>query len=202
MLIGPGGHGKRALGPGEDTQGPGLPDPRGLRLLALLGVVAAVAALPLTVASAGPVGEADRASAHTPAHDDAKRSVSARSPLLLGPHLATAVRCGSPLSSGDGIEAQTCVLIREGDIWARTYYRNASGERLGSVLSLMGPDGRTVEMHCVVAAADDPKACETPRQHLTGDPGAYAAVAEFARGDGGGPLLLRSGSERPESSER
>ncbi|GAA3042850.1 hypothetical protein [Streptomyces glomeratus] len=200
MLMSRGGHGRRGLGPGEEPQGPGRPDPHGIRLLALLAVAAAVAALPLTVAFAGQVREAGRVAVRPPAHDDAKRSVSARSPLLRGPGLATAVRCGSPLSSGDGIEAQTCVLTRAGDVWARTYYRNASGERLSSVLNLMAPDGRTVETRCTVAAADDPETCETPPQHVTGDPGAYAAVAEFARGDGGGPLLLRSGSERPESS--
>ncbi|MFJ5530419.1 hypothetical protein [Streptomyces sp. NPDC093261] len=182
--------------------GPGRPDPRGIRLLALLGVVAAMAALPLTVASAGPVGEADRGAFRPPAHDDAKRPVSGRSPLLSGPAAATAVRCGPQLSSGEGIEAQTCVLTRGPDIWARTYYRNAGGEELSSVLNLMAPDGRTVEMRCAVVAADDPETCETPRQHVSGDPGAYAAIAEFARRDGGGPLLLRSGSERPQSNER
>ncbi|MFF3515433.1 hypothetical protein [Streptomyces sp. NPDC002573] len=201
MVMRPLGHGKRGLGLSEDTPGPDRPDPCGIRLLALLGVVAVLAALPLTVASAGPVGDASRFAARTSAHDDAKRPVSARSSLLSGSALATAARCGRQISSGDGIEAQTCVLTRGQDIWARTYYRNAGGEELSSVLNLMAPDGRTVEMRCVVAGADAPGICETPRQQLTGDPGAYAAVAEFARRDGGGPLLLRSGSDRPPSDD-
>ncbi|MGW1157615.1 hypothetical protein ACWD48_05095 [Streptomyces sp. NPDC002519] len=201
MVMRPEGHGKRGLGLREDTPGSGRPDPRGIRLLALLGVVAVMAALPLTVASAGPVGEADRAAGGRPAHEDARRPVSARSPLT-GSAPATVVRCGLPLSSGDGIEAQTCVLSRGRDIWARTYYRNAGGEELSSVLNLMAPDGRIVEMHCAVTAADAPETCETPRQHVTGDPGAYAAVAEFARRDGDGPLLLRTGSERPQTNGR
>ncbi|MEV6023013.1 hypothetical protein [Streptomyces sp. NPDC052036] len=202
MVMRPLGHGKQGLGLSDDTPGPGRPDPRGIRLLALLGVVAVLAALPLAVASAGPVGDTGRVAARTPAHDDAKRPVPARSPLLSGSALATAAHCGRQLSSGDGIEAQTCVLTRGQDIWARTYYRNAGGEELSSVLNLMAPDGRTVEMRCAVAVTGASGACETPRQHLTGDPGAYAAVAEFARRDGGGPLLLRSGSDRPQSDER
>ncbi|MFF3908115.1 hypothetical protein ACFYZJ_19505 [Streptomyces sp. NPDC001848] len=162
-----------------------------MRLLALLGVVAAVIALPLAVASAGPVGDADR----SPVHEDAKRPVLSR-PRLLGLGLATAARCGPQLSSGDGIEAQTCVLTQGRDTWARTYYRNATGERLTGVLSFMAPGGRSVEMHCAVDAADDPAVCDTPRQRVAGDMGAYSAVAEFSRSDGSGPLLLRSGSDQ------
>lgn len=63
----------------------------------------------------------------------------ARSPLLLGLGLATAARCGPELSSPDGIEAQTCVLTQGEETWARTYYRNATGDELSSVLSLMEP---------------------------------------------------------------
>ncbi|MFF4958041.1 hypothetical protein ACFY2Z_13270 [Streptomyces sp. NPDC001222] len=201
MVMRPLGHGRRGFGLSRDTPGPGRPDPCGIRLLALLGVVAVLAAVPLTVASAGPVGDAGRFEARTPAHDDAKRPVSARSPLLSGSALATAAHCGRQISSGDGIEAQTCVLTRGQDIWARMYYRNARGGGMSSVLDLMAPDGRTVEMRCAVGVSDAPGICETPRQHLTGDPGAYAAVAEFARRDGGGPLLLRSGSDRPPSDD-
>ncbi|WP_326722007.1 hypothetical protein OHT59_23880 [Streptomyces sp. NBC_00243] len=118
----------------------------------------------------------------------------ARSPLLLGLGLATAARCGPELSSPDGIEAQTCVLTQGEETWARTYYRNATGDELSSVLSLMEPGGRTVLMRCAVGAEDDPGVCETPRGRTTGDVGAYAAVAEFAKGGEDGPLLLRSGS--------
>ncbi|MCW7941925.1 hypothetical protein AAW14_07725 [Streptomyces hygroscopicus] len=178
-----------------------------------MGVVTVVAALPIAVASAGPVGDrsavpvgdeaagplgdAGRAATRAPAHDDAKRPVSSGSPML-GTGLATAVRCGPQLSSLDGIEAQTCVVTQGRETWARTYYRNATGATLSSVLSFMGPGGRSVEMHCAVSAADDPETCETPRQHVVGDTGAYSAVAEFAGGDGSGPLLLRSGSDSVE----
>jgi hypothetical protein len=48
-------------------------------------------------------------------------------------------------------------------------------------------------MNCAMDAEDDPGECETPREHTAGDPGAYSAVAEFARSTEG-PLLLRSGS--------
>ncbi|WP_371598629.1 hypothetical protein [Streptomyces sp. NBC_00564] len=203
-----------------------------LRLLALAGVVAVTVALPLAVASAGPVGDADPAdvrasgrsqdsgrsqhsedaglsdgAGHSAGSADSGDSADsedgndkgpaadpARSPLLLGLGLATAARCGPELSSPDGIEAQTCVLTQGEETWARTYYRNATGDELSSVLSLMEPGGRTVLMRCAVGAEDDPGACETPRGRTTGDVGAYAAVAEFAKGGEDGPLLLRSGS--------
>ncbi|MGK5732238.1 hypothetical protein [Streptomyces sp. URMC 124] len=101
------------------------------------------------------------------------------------------------------MEAQTCVLKQGGETWARTYYRNATGAPLRAVLTLMGPDGRTVQVHCRTTASDDPGGCETPRARtvraggegadrdgLGGDP--YEAVAEIASEDG--ELLLRSGS--------
>ncbi|MFJ4619676.1 hypothetical protein [Streptomyces sp. NPDC088812] len=117
-----------------------------------------------------------------------------RSPLLLGPGLATAARCGPELSSPDGVEAQTCVLVQGEDTWARTYYRNATGRFLDAVLSFMEPQGRTVRMRCAVGADDEPGTCETPRERLRGRPTEYTAVAEFAAAGGAGPLLLRSGS--------
>nr|WP_055494052.1 hypothetical protein [Streptomyces sp. TP-A0356] len=174
-----------------------------------MGVAAVVTALPIAVASAGPVGDAsappagaaDRAATRTPAEDDAKQPVSSDSPKLQN-GLATAVRCGPQLSSADGIEAQTCVLTQGRETWARTYYRNATGAALSSVLSFMGPGGRSVEMHCAVSAADDPETCETPRQRVSGDMAAYSAVAEFAGGDGRGTLLLRSGSDAVEPDEQ
>lgn len=166
----------------------------------LMGVVTAVAALPIAVASAGPVGDADRAVIRALANDDAKPSAPSRAPLTLG--LATAARCGPQLSSREGLQAQTCVLTQGREIWGRTYYRNATGGELSSVLSFMGPGGHIVEMHCAVGAGDDPGTCETPRQRVAGDTGAYAAVAEFARGDGNGRLLLRAGSDAPEPDVR
>ncbi|WP_408059482.1 hypothetical protein [Streptomyces europaeiscabiei] len=124
------------------------------------------------------------------AADDAARSP--RRPLGLG--LATAARCGPELTSPDGIEAQTCVLTQGEQTWARTYYRNATGRELSSVLSMMAPGEHTVRMRCAVGAHDEPGVCETPRGRTRGAMGAYTAVAEFAAPDGGGPLLLRSGS--------
>ncbi len=130
------------------------------------------------------------------ADDDQKAPLAGadRSPLLLGLGLATAARCGPELSSPEGIEAQTCVLTQGEETWARTYYRNATGTALDAVLSLMGPGARTVQMHCVVDAGDEPDSCETPRERTEGAPGDYTAVAEFAVRRGSGPLLLRVGS--------
>ncbi|MFE0099164.1 hypothetical protein [Streptomyces sp. NPDC059009] len=120
--------------------------------------------------------------------------------LLSGLGLTTAARCGPELTSPDGIEAQTCVLSQGHDTWARTYYRNATGEELSAVLTLMSPGG-TVEMHCAVGADDEPGACETPRERTAGEAERYAAVAEFAAAgeEAGehGALLLRSGSNSP-----
>ncbi|MFJ2397604.1 MULTISPECIES: hypothetical protein [unclassified Streptomyces] len=178
----------------------GGPGPRSVRLGALTGVVAFIVALPLTVASAGPVGDEGPAVVGASGRVDEKGrppgsgGLRASSSRLLGRDLATAARCGPALSSPDGIEAQTCVLTRGADTWARTYYRNATGDALSSVLSLMGPAGHSVQMRCVVDAEDDPGACETPRERTAGGAGAYTAVAEFAKGAGDGPLLLRSGS--------
>ncbi|MGY1499196.1 hypothetical protein ACW4TU_21875 [Streptomyces sp. QTS52] len=191
-----------------------------LRLLALSGVVALTVALPLAVASAGPVGDADRDALLSPLPDKGPQEGSgdgkaretadppadpAGSPLLLGLGLATAARCGPELTSPDGIEAQTCVLSQGEETWARTYYRNATGRALTSVLSLMGPGAHTVQLRCAVGAEDEPGVCETPRERTMGEPGAYTAVAEFAAGNSAGdapgatdlgesPLLLRSGS--------
>ncbi|MEU9865782.1 hypothetical protein AB0D99_33435 [Streptomyces sp. NPDC047971] len=107
-----------------------------------------------------------------------------------------ASHCGPELTSPDGIEAQTCVLTEGPDTWARTYYRNATGQRLDSVLTLMGPAMRTVQVRCAIPAQDEPGACETPRERARGAASAYSAVAEFAgAGEGDStPLLLRSGS--------
>jgi hypothetical protein len=115
-------------------------------------------------------------------------------PFLLGQGLATAARCGPELTSPDGIEAQTCVLTQGEESWARTYYRNTTGDALDAVLSLLGPGGRAVQIRCAVAAEDEPGTCETPRERTLGDLDGYSAVTEFAARGGDGPLLLRSGS--------
>ncbi|MFG2182878.1 hypothetical protein ACGFLS_29710 [Streptomyces abikoensis] len=110
----------------------------------------------------------------------------------LGTGLAGATRCGPELGSPEGVEAQTCVLERDRDTWARTYYRNATGAPLVGVLTMMAPDGRTVQVNCELAATDDPDMCETPHERTVRGHGSYAAVSEIASTDG--KLLLRSGS--------
>ncbi|MDX3248613.1 hypothetical protein [Streptomyces sp. ME18-1-4] len=192
-----------------------------LRLLALGGAVAAAIALPLAMASAGPVGDEGRAvppagsrsadtrpadagdagageteGARSAARTDPKAPPGkpSRTPLLLGLGLATAARCGPELTSPDGVEAQTCVLSQGEDTWARTYYRNATGRALDAFLSLMGPAGRTVRTNCAMAAEDEPESCETPHERSRGELAAYTAVAEFAGATVDDPLLLRSGS--------
>ncbi|MFF5365981.1 hypothetical protein [Streptomyces sp. NPDC013187] len=128
--------------------------------------------------------------------DDKAPESSSGAPGLpaLGQGLSTAVRCGPELSSPDGVEAQTCVVTQGAETWARTYYRNTTGEALDAALSLMGPGDRTVRMTCALGAEDEPGTCETPREPARGNPAAYTAVAEFAERGGRGPLLLRSGS--------
>ncbi|MGW2076607.1 hypothetical protein ACWCOW_06760 [Streptomyces sp. NPDC001939] len=121
---------------------------------------------------------------------------------LDGPGIATKARCGPELASPDGIEAQTCVLTQGRDTWARTYYRNATGGPLSSVLTLMAPGGRTVQMHCAVGAQDEPGTCDTPRERTSGEASDYTAVAEFAGAGDEGPLLLRSGSNAPTPAGR
>ncbi|OON79200.1 hypothetical protein [Streptomyces tsukubensis] len=201
--------------------------PRGtFRLITLTGVVALIATLPLAGAFADPV-TADQqrtAAAGSAAEDDKggrERERGRAQPTGLRYGLmeqrgdreraaASEARCGPELDAPSGIEAQTCVMTREGATWGRTYYRNATGDRLGAVLSLMAPAGRTVQVRCAVGAGDEPGTCDTPRVPATGPRDDYTAVAEFAaagagetsgaRGEGGGdagasnPLLLRSGS--------
>lgn len=192
-------------------------DPRKTGLFALAGVAAAcAAALPLAVASVGSTGSTGSKSVVGSVSADIRTSGSGaprpspradgKAPGALsgvpgrpgpGQGLATAVRCGPGLSSPDGIEAQTCVVTQGAETWARTYYRNTTGEALDAVLSLMGPDDRSVRMTCAVGAEDEPGTCETPREPARGNPAAYTAVAEFAEWGGQGPLLLRSGSNSP-----
>ncbi|GGR42745.1 hypothetical protein [Streptomyces roseolus] len=109
-------------------------------------------------------------------------------------------RCGPEVASPEGVEAQTCVLSEGPDVWARTYYRNATGREIDAILTLMAPGGRTVQVRCPVPARDEPGTCETPREPGTGAARAHTAVAEFAGKEegGGAPLLLRSGSNTAE----
>ncbi|MFK4111996.1 hypothetical protein [Streptomyces sp. NPDC002176] len=152
-----------------------------LRTSVLAALVAAALLLPLTGASAGPVDGG------TPARAGVSASASP------SPDRITLIRCGPELASPDGLEAQTCVLTRGGDTWARVYYRNTTGEPVDADLSLLGPDGRAVRTTCAIDADDAPATCETPRERTRGTAAAYTAVSEFAAGTEG-PLLLRSGS--------
>ncbi|MFE0809853.1 hypothetical protein ACFW34_20540 [Streptomyces sp. NPDC058848] len=212
----------RAAGPCLAWPRPGGPDRRRVRLYGLAAVVVCAVVLPFAVASAGPSDDGPGDRRETPAtvpllsrggdgrapeaaeagegagRGSAGAVAPARSPLPAGP--ATAVRCGPELTSPEGVEAQTCVLTQGTgtgtQTWARAYYRNATGDRLEAVLSLLGPDGRSVRMRCEVGAEDAPGTCETPREPVRGGPEAYTAVAEFAGRAGYGPLLLRTGSNR------
>ncbi|EGX55560.1 hypothetical protein SZN_32271 [Streptomyces zinciresistens K42] len=176
-------------------------------------MAAAAVALPLAWAAAGQVAEAGRTAVQAPARGTGERpagesaadpspradakgpsAAPADSPLTLDLGLATAVRCGPELTSPGGIEAQTCVLTQGEQTWARTYFRNATGAAVDSVLSLMGPAGRTLQMRCAVGADDEPGTCETPRARTRGASDAYTAVTEFAERTGGRALLLRSAS--------
>ncbi|MEU9920744.1 hypothetical protein AB0H51_05375 [Streptomyces griseoluteus] len=162
-------HRSRASGPGA---GP-------LRTSALAGLVAAALLLPLGGAAAEQGVDRDGRAA----------SVSVPS----SPDRITLTRCGPELASPDGLEAQTCVLTRGGDTWARVYYRNTTGDTLDADLSLLGPEGRAVRTTCVTGADDAPATCETPRERTRGAGAAYTAVSEFARG-AEEPLLLRAAS--------
>ncbi|GAA2420814.1 hypothetical protein GCM10010388_04860 [Streptomyces mauvecolor] len=175
-----------------------------LRMAGLTAVVVGTVLLPLA-ASAGPAGGPESGGAS----DDAKSPLThalarVNKPLLPAPEDAAA-HCGPELVSPEGVEAQTCVLNRGRDIWARAYYRNATGQELRAVLTLMGPGGRTVETNCQVAADDQPDSCETPHQNELGrfaGAEAYSAVSEFSGAGEDSPLLLRSGSNSTEPTAR
>ncbi|WP_079030270.1 hypothetical protein [Streptomyces ambofaciens] len=198
----------RAAGPRRRGPDRGRPDRGRVRVYGLVAFVAGAVVLPFAVASAGPPGGTAEGPGDPPTvrllprggdgkvPGGADRVPSQAGPVrsALPPGPATALRCGPALTSPEGVEAQTCVLTQGAETWARTYYRNATGGPLESVLSLMGPEGRSVRMRCAVGAEDEPGTCETPREPLRGGPAQYTAVAEFAGRAGYGPLLLRTGS--------
>jgi hypothetical protein len=200
-------------------------------VVALLATVALAASLPLAAATAGPgaeqgaaapEGQARGAAADVPpsgAERADSGSVTERG--LLGrsgardpreqatPHTS----CGPELASPEGVEAQTCVLTEGAVTWARTYHRNLTGHTLHAVLSLLGPEGRTVRVRCVLPAGNGSGMCETPRRpaapqaqvrkkaedtEFRGERrSAHTAVAEIAP-PSGDRLLLRSGSNSPQ----
>lgn len=175
--AGPSGSGAGASGIGAGPSGSGDAKPRGL--LSELGLQ--------------PGGHAGDTGTGTPA---GSRPEAAPAAPAAPAALPSATRCGPELASPDGVEAQTCVVTEDAGIRARTYYRNATGQELDAVLTLMAPEGRTVQVRCAVAAQDEPGTCETPREPFKGGSEGYSAVSEFAgAGEGDStPLLLRSGS--------
>ncbi|WP_043265299.1 hypothetical protein [Streptomyces sp. CT34] len=188
-----------------------------LRLTGLAGTAVLALVVPLAAATAGPVDTlftsgAPDASAERPAgkaasaaggagHDKAARRAgvprSPADPLAeLGLPLLSGARtthCGPELTAPQGLTAQTCVLAENGRTWGRTYYRNTTGEPLRTVLTLLRPDGRTVQVNCEVPAGDEPGVCETPSGATVRKTGIlYGAVAEISDA-AGERLLLRSG---------
>lgn len=171
-----------------------------LRLIALASVVALIALVPLAAATAGPPKAKGRSlldallvlGTDDPASDHASDPASDADDAKPDDTRQTA-SCGPRLTSPDGgLHAQTCTISEDGDTWARTYYRNATGDPLSGVLTLMRPDGRTVQVDCPIAAQERPGSCETPRERTVPDD-SYAAVAEIAARDTD-RLLLRTGS--------
>ncbi|GAU66858.1 hypothetical protein SSP35_03_05060 [Streptomyces sp. NBRC 110611] len=117
-------------------------------------------------------------------------------PLLSG----RTSRCGPELNSTRGIKVQTCVLAERGRTWARTYYRNITGSPLHAVLTLLRPDGRTVQVNCKIPRTGRPGMCETPIARTVRKARvAYDAVAEISD-VAGEQLLLRSGSNSKKSA--
>ncbi|MCQ4042978.1 hypothetical protein ACFOSC_13930 [Streptantibioticus rubrisoli] len=115
----------------------------------------------------------------------------------IGGQSSASANCGPQLTSRNAVEAQTCVLTDGHDTWGRTYYRNMTGGPLAAVLTLLRPDQRTVVVHCPVAAAADPRVCETPHDPTVTagqDALPYQAVAEFAAPEGD-RVLLHAGSD-------
>ncbi|MEU7636384.1 hypothetical protein AB0C11_09830 [Streptomyces sp. NPDC039016] len=168
-----------------------------LRLIGLAGTAVLALAVPLAAATAGPVD-----TLLPPTVPDASRTpgapAAAGDPLtdlarpLLAPGGRT-VHCGPELTARPGITAQTCVLTEAGRTWARTFFRNSTGEPLRAALTLLRPDGRSVQADCAVPADGAPGECETPDGPTArGTRLPYGAVAEFSD-PAGERLLLRSG---------
>ncbi|MCE4943459.1 MULTISPECIES: hypothetical protein [Streptomyces] len=170
-----------------------------LRLIGLAGTAVLALAVPLAAATAGPAD-----SLLPPVVPDAGRdpgspgpSAASGDPLteLTRPLLARGrtTHCGPELTARPGITAQTCVLAEAGRTWARTFFHNSTGEPLRAALTLLRPDGRSVQANCAVPADGAPGVCETPDGPTArGARLPYGAVAEFSD-LAGERLLLRSG---------
>ncbi|UGY92473.1 hypothetical protein [Streptomyces gobiensis] len=200
-----------------------------LRVAVLTVAVTLAVALPLAVATAGPgepatvedgktgslsrvsraVSSPDAPPGQTAGASPSPQGVPLGTPLADGPlagkDLSSATGsgpsaiCGPELASTAGVEAQTCVLTEDHATWGRTYYRNTSGRPLRGVMTLMRPDGRTLQVYCALPASGGPGMCETPRQrtvHPVQGEHPYSAVAEI-EAPGEDRMLLRSGSNSP-----
>ncbi|UNS97814.1 hypothetical protein MMF93_16065 [Streptomyces tubbatahanensis] len=102
--------------------------------------------------------------------------------------------CGPEIASPEGVEARACVVTEGEETWARAYYRNTTPGTLPALLTLRGPEGRTTQVRCTMAAAAAPGVCETPRgdgeEHGKARAHeAYSAVAEVVSADGRRRLL-------------
>ncbi|MFE7117763.1 hypothetical protein ACFU99_20340 [Streptomyces sp. NPDC057654] len=138
----------------------------------------------------------------------AERPQEARNTARCGPELSSPGRTEARARNRaepraeTRVEAQTCVLAQGRDTWSRLYYRNVTGGPLKAVLTLMQPDGRTLQARCEMAGAVGRGSCQTPRERTVrgdGRHGGYTAVSEIASADG--RLLLRSGSNSAEGAE-
>ncbi|MFI5521982.1 hypothetical protein [Streptomyces platensis] len=189
-----------------------------LRMTGLAGMVVLAIAVPLGAAMAGPADlaaygaagtsekrstakrgiwlDSDAKSDMRPAVARARTAAASPAGPGLSPRSARTSRCGPQLTAPQRIEAQTCVLAEDGLTWGRTYYRNRTGGPLRAALTLLRPDGTTVQVNCEVPAADAPGLCETPTGATVRRGGPYRAVAEFSDA-AGERLLLRSGSNSP-----
>lgn len=188
---------RNSEGHGASTPPRGGADPRRVRLMALVGVVAFVLALPLAVASMR-LRRRQRSGRRT--RDGAHRRPAALSRTL-------------PLSPAARPRTGHRRAVRSRTVLARRrrgtdLCPDAGRGDLGAHL-LPQRDRRRAEFP---AEPDGPwrahgadqlrggrrgrsGVCETPRERTAGGAEAYTAIAEFAKGSGpDGPLLLRSGS--------
>ncbi|MCZ0994176.1 hypothetical protein O1L44_15180 [Streptomyces noursei] len=182
-----------------------------LRLTGLAGTAVLALAVPLAAATAGPADSSSRRGRRTPrcpegtrrhGHRPAHRPRPPAPPRCRAHRLRRpaprATHCGPELTSQEGITAQTCVLTEGGRTWARTFFRNSTGDPLRAALTLLRPDGRSVQTECAVPADGAPGECETPDGPTVG--GArlpYGAVAEFTDAAGERLLLRSSGNWTP-----
>ncbi|MGW8556207.1 hypothetical protein [Streptomyces tubercidicus] len=186
-----------------------------LRMTGLAGVVVLAVAVPLGAAMAGPADlalpgapgmsenspttprgistDSGTNTGMSPAAARPRTATGSPAALARSPRSARTSRCGPQLTAPQRIEAQTCVLAENGLTWGRTYYRNLAGAPLRAVLTLLRPDGTTVQVYCAVSASGVPGLCETPTGATVRSGGPYGAVAEFSDA-AGERLLLRSGS--------